>query len=156
MATFLKQKTVPVGDCEVSITQLSGLDRLNYMDYCTEIPDPNRPKEPAEDASQEEKERYLLDLKKYSNAWLRINFMAQARLVAYAYRGDVDDIDERHQQVMSMMTPPQVETLYFEIADFSGLSTPKELDAIEDPSDATTDSATTEEMTTQEPTDPKV
>ena len=155
---FLKTKVVDIEGQSVTITQLSGLDRLNYMDYCAEIPDPDRPIEPAEDASQEEKERYLLDLKKYSNAWFRINFMAQARLVAYAYRGDVDDLDERHQQIMSMMTPPQVETLYFEIADFSGLSTPKKQDATEGTSDTTTttETATTEETTTQEPTDPKV
>lgn len=75
---FLKTKVVDIEGQSVTITQLSGLDRLNYMDYCAEIPDPDRPIEPAEDASQEEKERYLLDLKKYSTlgsastSWLRL------------------------------------------------------------------------------------
>ncbi|MFH4670369.1 hypothetical protein [Vibrio alginolyticus] len=156
---FLKKKEVPIDEQMVTITQLSGLDRLNYMDYCAEIPEPESPNKPPEGATQEEQERYLLELKKYSNAWFRLNFMAQARLVAYGYPGDSDNIDERHQQIMSIMSPPQVEALYREIALFSGLSIPgQEETAPSDNSEATptAENATTEDTTTQEPTDPKV
>lgn len=156
---FLKTKTVPVDEISVTITQLSGLERLDFMDYCSEIPEPERPAKPDESASESEQDNYLVELNKYTKKWFRINFLVQARLVAYGYRDGVEDIDERHKQIMSLMTPEQVETLHYEIASFSGLPAPaQEETASSDGSEATTitETATTEETTTQELTDPKV
>ncbi|MFZ6039774.1 hypothetical protein ACOV11_04605 [Vibrio natriegens] len=151
--SFLKTKDVPFDDLNVNITQLSGLERLDYMDYCSEIPEPARPAKPEETASEAEQENYLIELNKYTQKWFRINFLVQARLVAYGYREGVQDIDERHNQIMSMMTPAQVGTLHHAIASFSGLPVP------ETEQDATTtegSDTSTEDTTTQEPVDPKV
>ncbi|EMQ4277495.1 MULTISPECIES: phage minor tail protein G [Vibrio] len=156
---FLKTKTVPVDELSVTITQLSGLERLDFMEFCSNIPEPDRPFKPSSDASEVEQDKYLAELNKYTQKWFRINFLVQARLVAYGYRDGVDDIEERHKQIMSMMTPQQVETLHYEIASFSGLPVPEQEEAVpSDGSDSTTttETTTTEETTTQEPTDPKV
>ncbi|EGR3042623.1 hypothetical protein DBT73_RS21690 [Vibrio parahaemolyticus] len=156
---FLKTKTVPVDEINVTITQLSGLERLDFMDYCSEIPEPERPARPDESASKLEQDNYLVELNKYTKQWFRINFLVQARLVAYGYRDGVENIDDRHNQIMSMMTPDQVGVLHYEIASFSGLPVPeKEETAPIDGSETTTttETATTEDTTTQESTDPKV
>ncbi|MBM5067025.1 hypothetical protein HYO03_13370 [Vibrio parahaemolyticus] len=156
---FLKTKTVTINEVSVTITQLSGLERLDFMDFCSGISEPERPPKPDENANEEEQERYLIDLNKYTQRWFRINFIVQSRLVAYGYRDGVEDIEERHKQIMSLMTPEQVETLHYEIASFSGLPVPaQEETAPSDGSETTTstENATTEDTTTQEPTDPKV
>lgn len=59
MATFLKQKTVPVGDDKVTLTQLSGLDRYDFMDFCSEQTFPESIEALSEKASKEEKEAQL-------------------------------------------------------------------------------------------------
>ncbi|MGL1103408.1 hypothetical protein ACSTLM_04365 [Vibrio parahaemolyticus] len=154
--SFLKTKDVPIDDLNVTITQLSGLERLDFMDYCSEIPEPDRPAQPEETASEAEKEKYLVELNKYTQKWFRINFLAQARLVAYGYREGVQDIDERHNQIMSMMTPVQVETLHHAIASFSGLPVPEPEQYATTTEGSDTSTTSTEDTTTQEPVDPKV
>ncbi|MGZ2333815.1 hypothetical protein ACXP2N_08155 [Vibrio alginolyticus] len=153
---FLKTKTVPVGDISVSIRQLSGLERLDFMDYCSSIDEPERPVNPGEQASEEEQDRYLSELNRYTQKWFRISFITQTRLVAYGYREGVEDINERQNQIIGMMTPEQVTILHNEIAKFSGLPVPSvESDASISES-TSPETTTTEEATTQEPTDPKV
>ncbi|EJI1423084.1 hypothetical protein NDM58_000022 [Vibrio parahaemolyticus] len=152
-ASFLESKTVQVNGVDVVITQLSGLDRYNYMDFCSDLPEPERPILPAEGASEEEQEKYLLSLGKYAQKWQRLNFIAQARLVAYGYRGDVNDINDRHNEIMSIMTPEKIAELYQEIASFSGIPLPEDNNSTEEET-STTESS--EETTTQEPVDPKV
>ncbi|EHK9084579.1 hypothetical protein KCU26_001148 [Vibrio parahaemolyticus] len=150
---FLESKTVPVNGVDVEITQLSGLERYNYMDYCTDLPEPVRPIQPAEDASENEKEKYLSELGKFAQKWQRLNFLAQARLVAYGYRNGVEDIEERHNEIMSIMTPEIIADLYKNIASFSGIPLAEDSTSTEEET-STTESS--EETTTQEPVDPKV
>ncbi len=156
---FLKTKEVPIAGIPVTITQLSGLERLDFMEYCSSISEPERPIKPDDGASEIEQDNYLIELNKYTQQWFRINFIVQARLVAYGYREGEIDIDARQEQIMSMMTPEQVASLHNEIASFSGLPVPAQEETA--PSDGsetttTTETATTKENTTQEPTDPKV
>nr|WP_319556003.1 hypothetical protein [uncultured Vibrio sp.] len=151
--SFLESKTVPVNGVDVLITQLSGLDRYNYMDFCSDLPEPERPIQPAEGASEEEQEKYLLALGKYAQKWQRLNFIAQARLVAYGYRNDVHNIDDRHNEIMSIMTPERIAELYQEIASFSGIPLPEDSTSTEE---ETSTAESSEETTTQEPVDPKV
>ena len=151
--SFLESKTVQVNGVDVVITQLSGLDRYNYMDFCSDLPEPERPILPAEGASEEEQEKYLVALGKYAQKWQRLNFIAQARLVAYGYRNDVHNIDDRHNEIMSIMTPEKIAELYQEIASFSGIPLPEDNNSTEEET-STTESS--EETTTQDPVDPKV
>ncbi|MDV5034054.1 hypothetical protein [Vibrio diabolicus] len=150
--SFLESKTIQVNGVDVVITQLSGLDRYNYMDYCSDLPEPERPIQPAEDASEEEQEKYLIALGKYAQKWQRLNFIAQARLVAYGYRNEVHDINDRHNEIMSIMTPEKIAELYNDIAAFSGIPLAEDYTSTEETS--TTENS--EETTTQEPVDPKV
>ena len=150
MQTFLESKTVPLKDTQITITQLSGLDRFNFMDYCTDLPKPKNPVKPAEDASQEECEKYLEDMEKNIKQWHRVNFMGQSRLVAYGYRDGVEDLDERHNQIMASMTPEQVKFLHDEIAKFSGIPLP------EPDTQENTESEEDVSSEPQEPVDPKV
>lgn len=55
---FLKEKTIPVGEQELTIRQLSGLDRFDFMDFCSDQTLPERLETPEEDASREEKEAF--------------------------------------------------------------------------------------------------
>ncbi|EJI1395464.1 hypothetical protein NDL36_000437 [Vibrio parahaemolyticus] len=151
--SFLESKTIQVNGVDVVITQLSGLDRYNYMDFCSDLPEPDRPIKPELDASEDDKENYLKGMSKYVQKWQRLNFMAKARLVAYGYRNGVDNIDDRHNEIMSIMTPEKVAELYKEIAAFSGIPLEDETSTSENTSSETT---TTSDSTTQEPTDPKV
>lgn len=151
MKTFLKTKEVEMDGEKITITQLSGLDRFEFLDYCTDLTKPQQPVRPADDASQQEQDAFLEDMGKCLKQWGRVNFIGQARLVAYGYmvEDEESELDDRHQTIMASMTPEQVKFLHDEIATFSGIPLPE-------PVDENTDTSTeqpTEEQT--EPVDPK-
>lgn len=143
MKNFLKTKEVPLDGEKVIITQLSGLERFDFLDYCTDLPKPEQPEPPGENATQLEKEKYLEEMSKNIKQWQRINFIGQSRLVAYGYKGEEDNLEEHHKQIMGSMTPDQVKLLHDEIAKFSGIPLPEPVE----------DKDATEEP--QEPADPK-
>ncbi|QPL54814.1 hypothetical protein [Vibrio navarrensis] len=147
MAAFLKKKTVPVDGEEVEITQLSGLDRFNFLDYCSDLPKPETPERPAENASSKEMDQFYEAMSVASKKWERLSFMGQSRLVAYGTQFDIDDLEERHQYIMSSMMPQQVKQLHDEIAKFSGIPLPKSEENTEEPN--------SEPEEAQEPADPK-
>ncbi|HHF3026709.1 TPA: phage minor tail protein G [Vibrio diabolicus] len=155
MATFLKQKTVPVGDDKVILTQLSGLDRYDFMDFCSEQAFPESVEALSEKASKEEKEAQLQKMEKVTRQWNRLNFIMQARLVAHGTNFDIDDIDERHQYVMSAMSKEQIKELHDEVAKLSGMSLPDETPSIEEDAEPETPEKDGEQEDDLEPVDPK-
>ncbi|ALR91180.1 MULTISPECIES: phage minor tail protein domain-containing protein [Vibrio harveyi group] len=155
MATFLKQKTVPVGDDKVTLTQLSGLDRYDFMDFCSEQAFPESVEALSEKASKEEKEAQLQKMEKVTRQWNRLNFIMQARLVAHGTNFDIDDIDERHQYVMSAMSKEQIKELHDEVAKLSGMSLPDETPSIEEDAEPETPEKDGEQEDDLEPVDPK-
>ncbi|HHF3108963.1 TPA: phage minor tail protein G [Vibrio diabolicus] len=155
MATFLKQKTVPVGDDKVTLTQLSGLDRYDFMDFCSEQIFPESVEALSENASKEEKEAQLQKMEKVTRQWNRLNFIMQARLVAHGTNFDIDDIDERHQYVMSAMSKEQIKELHDEVAKLSGMSLPDETPSIEEDAEPETPEKDGEQEDDLEPVDPK-
>ncbi|HHG3341414.1 TPA: phage minor tail protein G [Vibrio parahaemolyticus] len=155
MATFLKQKTVPVGDDKVTLTQLSGLDRYDFMDFCSEQTFPESVEALSENASKEEKEAQLQKMEKVTRQWNRLNFIMQARLVAHGTNFDIDDIDERHQYVMSAMSKEQIKELHDEVAKLSGMSLPDETPSIEEDAEPETPEKDGEQEDDVEPVDPK-
>ena len=154
--SFLQKKIVPIDGKEVEITQLSGLERFDFMDYCSNQEQPVKPIKPAAGATEEEQEKYLEELNKYTQKWYRISFVVSARLVAYGYRAGVESIDERHNQIMSIMTPEQVTQMHDEIARFSGLPVPGDESETATSENTSSETTTTTDSATQEPTDPKV
>ncbi len=124
--SFLKTKTVPVGDRSVTIKQLCGLGRFDFMDFCSDQPFPETIEVLPEDASKEEKEAQLAKMDKVTRQWNRLNFVMQARLVAHGTHFDIDDIDERHQYVMTAMSKEQIKELHDEVAILSGMPLPDE------------------------------
>lgn len=154
MASFLKQKTVQIGDDKVTIKQLSGLDRYDFMDFCSDQPFPESIEVLPEDASKEEKETQLVKIDKVTRQWNRLNFIMQARLVAHGTGFDINDIDDRHQYVMASMSQEQIKGLHDEIATLSGMSLPDENSSNDgnEPEQPKADS----ELEEQEPVDPKV
>lgn len=155
MATFLKQKTVPVGDDKVTLTQLSGLDRYDFMDFCSEQTFPESVEALSENASKEEKEAQLQKMEKVTRQWNRLNFIMQARLVAHGTNFDIDDIDERHQYVMTAMSKEQIKELHDEVAKLSGMSLPDETPSIEEDAEPETPEKDGEQEDDLEPVDPK-
>ncbi|HHF3249198.1 TPA: phage minor tail protein G [Vibrio alginolyticus] len=155
MATFLKQKTVPVGDDKVTLTQLSGLDRYDFMDFCSEQAFPESVEALSEKASKEEKEAQLQKMEKVTRQWNRLNFIMQARLVAHGTNFDIDDIDERHQYVMSAMSKEQIKELHDEVAKLSGMSLPDETPSIEEDAEPETPEKDGEQEDDLEPVGPK-
>ncbi|EKK7179052.1 TPA: hypothetical protein O4F91_000529 [Vibrio alginolyticus] len=155
MATFLKQKTVPVGDDKVTLTQLSGLDRYDFMDFCSEQAFPESVEALSEKASKEEKEAQLQKMEKVTRQWNRLNFIMQARLVAHGTNCDIDDIDERHQYVMSAMSKEQIKELHDEVAKLSGMSLPDETPSSEEDVEPETPEKDGEQEDDLEPVDPK-
>ncbi|EMK3400818.1 hypothetical protein V8066_004520 [Vibrio parahaemolyticus] len=145
MKTFLKTQTVQLDGEDITITQLSGLDRYDFLDYCTDLPKPKQPIKPPEDASELDQETFMAEMEKCLKQWGRVNFVGQSRLVAYGYVADGEDLEERHQKIMSSMTPDQVKFLHDEIAKFSGIPLPE-------PEKETTES----QEEPAEPVDPKV
>ncbi|MDW3050499.1 hypothetical protein [Vibrio sp. 1408] len=124
--SFLKTKAVPVGERSVTIKQLCGLGRFDFMDFCSDQPFPEAIEALPEDASKEEKEAQLAKMDKVTRQWNRLNFVMQARLVAHGTHFDIDDIDERHQYVMTAMTKEQIKELHDEVATLSGMPLPDE------------------------------
>ncbi|MCK8111382.1 hypothetical protein NDJ28_07625 [Vibrio alginolyticus] len=155
MATFLKQKTVPVGDDKVTLTQLSGLDRYDFMDFCSEQTFPESVEALSENASKEEKEAQLQKMEKVTRQWNRLNFIMQARLVAHGTNFDIDDIDERHQYVMTAMSKEQIKELHDEVAKLSGMSLPDEAPSIEEDAEPETPEKDGEQEDDADPVDPK-
>lgn len=151
MKTFLKTKEITVDDESVTITQLSGLNRFDFLDYCSDLPKPAQPEKPSDDATEQDFERYLEAYEKCLKQWQRVNFTAQSRLVAYGYLESGNDLEERHQLIMATMTPEQVKFMHDEIALFSGIPLPKEPEEAPEPTNA--ESEKTEEQL--EPVDPK-
>ena len=152
-ASFLKTKTVPVGDGSVTIKQLCGLGRYDFMDFCSDQTFPESIEALPEDASKEEKEALLAKMDKVTRQWNRLNFVMQARLVAHGTHFDIDDIDERHQYIMTAMSKEQIKELHDEVATLSGMPLPEEEPASEEnkPEQTAEDSDQEE----QEPVDPK-
>ncbi|HIF9531187.1 TPA: hypothetical protein ACX6S4_003606 [Photobacterium damselae] len=148
MKNFLKTKSVDVDGEQIVITQLSGLERYDFLDYCTDLPKPIQPIKPSEDASQAEQDVYINEMEKCLKQWGRVNFIGQSRLVAYGYKEAGETLEDRHEMIMSSMTPDQVQLLHNEIAKFSGIPLP---DPVEDNAEPGT--AETEESL--DPTDPK-
>lgn len=146
MKSFLKTKNVPFCDETIKITQLSGLERYDFLDYCSDLPKPDTPDKPAEDASDKELNQYYEAMSVVVKKWERLSFMGQSRLVAYGTKFDIDDLEERHQYIMSSMMPDQVKELHDEIAKFSGIPLPEPEEEIEEPADSEKES---------EPADPK-
>lgn len=155
MATFLKQKTIPVGDDKVTLTQLSGLDRYDFMDFCSEQAFPESVEALSEKASKEEKEAQLQKMEKVTRQWNRLNFIMQARLVAHGTNFDIDDIDERHQYVMTAMTKEQIKELHDEVAKLSGMSLPDEAPSSEEDAEPETPEKDGEQEDDADPVDPK-
>lgn len=152
-ASFLKTKTVPVGDGSVTIKQLCGLGRYDFMDFCSDQPFPESIEALPEDASKEEKEAQLAKMDKVTRQWNRLNFVMQARLVAHGTHFDINDIDERHQYVMTAMSKEQIKELHDEVAILSGMPLPDEAPASEENQPA--EDSEQEEQEEQEPVDPK-
>ncbi|CAK2034302.1 Phage protein [Vibrio crassostreae] len=125
MKTFLKTKEVPFDGENIAITQLSGLERFDFLDYCSDLPKPETPVRPAEEASEQEHQQFYESMSSVAKKWERLSFMGQSRLVAYGCQFDIDDLEERHQFIMSSMIPDQVKTLHDEIAKFSGIPLPE-------------------------------
>ncbi len=120
MASFLKTKNIDVDGEQVTITQLSGLERFDFIDYCSDLPKPTPPEKPADDASEEEFNKYYEAMLIMAKKWERLSFIGHSRLVAYGTNLGIDDLEERHQYIMSSMMPDQVKSLHEEIAKFSG------------------------------------
>ncbi|MBE3670997.1 hypothetical protein BOO25_18890 [Vibrio navarrensis] len=151
MKVFLKTKTVEVDGEPVEVTQLSGLDRFNFLDYCTDLPKPKQPKKPGENATELEIENYMDEMSKCLKQWQRTNFVGQSRLVAYGYLGAGENLEDRHKQIMTSMTPDQVKFLHDEIAVFSGIPLPEEVAE----EDSTSEASAQDEAVTAENADPK-
>lgn len=145
---FLETKVIPLNGKDVEISQLSGLERFDFLDYCSDIPRPKTPLKPDENAMPEEQEQYIEDMERNLKNWARVNFIGQSRLVAYGYKALDEDLEKRHQIIMASMTPEQVKFLHDEVAKFSGIPLPE---PVED-----TDKPNSESEETQEPVDPKV
>lgn len=146
MKTFLKKKDVSVGDQSVTLTQLSGLERYDFIEYVATLPKPTMPVQPQEDAPISEKDAYLNNIEKVLNAFKKLTFIAQSRLVAYGCKEFGNDIDCRHQFVMNNFMPDQVKFLHDEVAIFSGIPLNQE------PEDGAADDSTN---VPKEPVDPK-
>ena len=135
MSSFLKTKNVEVDGEQVTITQLSGLERFDFIDYCSGLPQPEKQEPLSNDATSDQKDAYSRAVEKAFKQWQRTNFIAQSRLVAHGYKDAGDGLETRHKTVMSTMTIEQVQFLHDEIAQFSGISLPKSSEKQEDPND---------------------
>ncbi len=154
MSLFLKTKEIKIDEHKITITQLSGLERYDYLDYLTDIPRPVHPVRPEEGASEEESDNYLHELSALQKAWNKVMFIGASRLVAYGCKHDafdIEDLEERHIFVQENLSVEQINILHREIAEFSGIPIP-ELDEEES---AETDENQTETKDSSEPVDPK-
>lgn len=135
MTSFLKTKNIDIDGEQVTIIQLSGLERFDFIDYCSGLPQPEKQEPLNDDATSDQKDVYSRAVEKAFKQWQRTNFIAQSRLVAHGYKDAGDDLETRHKIVMSTMTIEQVQFLHDEIAQFSGISLPKPAEKPDDPND---------------------
>lgn len=133
-ASFLSKKKVPIGDGSVTVTQLSGLERYDFIDFTSNLPKPETPDKPDDSAPEKERDHYLEKMAKVYNEYGKITFQARARLVAYGLKDlDMPDLESRHQYVMESFTEEHINTLHDEVALFSGIPLPKSIEPEEDP-----------------------
>lgn len=84
-----------------------------------------------------------------------MNFIMQARLVAHGTNFDLDDIDERHQYIMTAMSKEQIKELHDEVAKLSGMPLPDEKPSSEEGAEPETPEKDGEQEDDLEPVDPK-
>ncbi|MDO6707921.1 phage minor tail protein G [Photobacterium sp. 1_MG-2023] len=87
--SFLKTDTIEINGQPLLLTELSGLERYEHMDYSTKLQSeaPAEPEPLAEGASPVEHETRLFALQKWSQAWAKLSYLAQVNLVAYGIKG---------------------------------------------------------------------
>lgn len=136
---FLKTSLVPINGVDVSIRQISGLERFDFLDYVSTLEYPEQLSEPAENASTAELEQYMADMHRVMREISKTTFKGQARLVAYGINHDdvaALNIDERHQSVMSSFSVEDVKALHDAIAVLSGMPLPDQEQSDESASDS--------------------
>lgn len=126
---YLKTSLVSINGVEVSIRQISGLERFDFLDYTSTLVYPELLPEPDENAPQEERDEYVTTTYRHMREVAKTTFFGQSRLVAYGMVSNDSaalPIDERHQLVMNSFTKEDIKLLHDEIAKLSGMSLPDE------------------------------
>lgn len=121
---YLKKDTVSIDGHDISIRQLSGLERFEYFEYLASMKMPETPIRPrGEMLTEEQEDAYQQALQANSVAWRKINFDGQSRLVAYGLVDDElsDDINERHKTVKGWFHDTTITQLHDAIAILSGM-----------------------------------
>ena len=110
MKAILKTGDVALGDSSVTVTELSAVAYLDYMDYLGTLERPVG--DISEDATDRERGVYL-------NAWRRHNMLCHSRIVALSVCGGVD-IEEVHRQVQNSYNSADLQALHHAVALLSG------------------------------------
>ncbi|KGK17704.1 phage minor tail protein domain-containing protein [Vibrio navarrensis] len=135
---YLKKDTVPIDGHDISIRQLSGLERFEFFEYLATMEMPETPRRPRGETLTEDQEfSYQQALQDNISAWQKINYLGQSRLVAYGLIDDElsDDIDERHKKVQQWFSASSIKDLHDAIAILSGM----EMKVEEETTDGSTD-----------------
>ena len=112
MKSFLVSKTIQVMDQKIEITELSGLERFDYLIWCSEQERPLHPEKGAPDCDVV---KYIYNTQQYIH---RIN----CRLAAYGCKDIAEDIDSRFNLITQITSPEVAKKLHDEIAEISGLN----------------------------------
>ncbi|MBE4585504.1 hypothetical protein BOO29_11075 [Vibrio navarrensis] len=121
---YLKKDTVPIDGHQISIRQLSGLERFEFLEYLSSTEMPETLNFSRDDTPTEERElAYQRALQDSLRAWQKFNHLGQSRLVAYGLVDDElsDDIEERHKQVRQWFSDSSIKALHDAIAILSGM-----------------------------------
>ncbi|MEJ2766980.1 hypothetical protein VV869_23820 [Photobacterium sp. MCCC 1A19761] len=126
--SFLETYTHQLNGQVLLLTELSGLDRFSHIEYCgdLQVQAPEKPEDVADDASLVEREKYLLELTQWKNAWDRLAFESQVSLVAYGLRDDerlqnLESVELRRDWVWNNLSPKAVTEIHNKVAEMSGM-----------------------------------
>lgn len=140
MSIYLKCKQVEVNGCLVDISQISGYDRFEYLEWMSLIQEPEIPIQPDDNASLIDRKAYTKLLAAADRAWARISFNCQCRLIAHSFCqiecNKSQTIEDTYQRCLTNLSLEDAKTLHDEIAILSGM----QLNRIDDSEKAKADS----------------
>lgn len=139
---YLKQKIVTVGDEEITLTGLTGLQRLEYLDAVTDMDIPAYPSDPSPDASPSDWAKYNKECMKAQAKMTEYKVRMWSLLAAYGADVEGENFESRQNHILSNMMFDDIKMLHDEVAKLSGIP-------------LVTEENSEPNNTDSEPTDPK-
>lgn len=121
--SFLKTETIDINGQPLLLTELSGLDRFEHIEYCAGLEEkaPQKPDELPDDATEQQMEAHNLAIMRWCSLWEKLSFESQVNIVAYGVRFNecldgIDTQEARRQWVWANLSTKMIKKIHNALA----------------------------------------